>query len=393
MSRRNERSGPRRPIPSGASPARALGLVAVLALAAACSDGEAARSPESGPDPVAVEIVEVQPRLLRDVVDLVGQLESELTVQIRSDTEGILETIEFAEGDEVSRGQVLFRLENDEERARLREAKADARLRRTIYERTRRLAGRDIAAQAQLDRVAAELAREEARVEAARAALDKTILRAPFDGRMGAVWVSPGARVGPDVVLTQIDAVERLQLLFTVPERAMALARRDIPVEFGVAPYPGETFRGKVYFVAPTVDPETRRLLVKAWVPNPDLRLRPGLFANIRAEVGRTEDALLVPESALALDRSGAFVWQVGPDGTVEKQPVETGLRVEGDVEITAGLQPGDRIVAVGTNRVQAGDPVRAVTRSEPRTAGPAGEERAGTERTGRAARGGGGDS
>jgi len=369
---------------------RAAAGLLVVAFAAACSDGEAARGPDAGPDPVAVEIVEVRPQVLRDVVDLVGQLESELTVQIRSDVEGILETIEFAEGDEVSQGQVLFRLDNDEERARLREAEAEARLRRTIYERTRRLAGRDIAAQAQLDRVAAELAREEARVEAARAALEKTILRAPFDGRMGAVWVSPGARVGPDVVLTQIDAVERLQLLFTVPERAMALARRNIPVEFGVAPYPGESFRGEVYFVAPSVDPETRRLLVKAWVPNADLRLRPGLFANIRAEVGRTEDALMVPESALALDRSGTFVWQVGPDDTVEKQRVETGLRVEGDVEITAGLQSGDRIVAVGTNRVEAGDRVRAARSSESRTAEPAGGGRARTER---APPGGGGES
>lgn len=365
------------------------GLV-TAALAAACSDGEAARSPEAGPDAVAVEIVEVQPRVLRDVVDLVGQLESELTVQIRSDTEGILETIEFGEGDAVSKGQVLFRLENHEERARLREAEAEARLRRTVYERTKRLAGRDIAAQAQLDRVAAELAREEARAEAARAALDKTILRAPFDGRMGAVWVSPGARVGPEVVLTQIDAVDRLQLLFTVPERAMALARPNIPVEFSVAPYPGKSFRGEVYFVAPSVDPDTRRLLVKAWVPNADQRLRPGLFANIRAEVGRTEDALMVPESALALDRSGTFVWQVGPGDTVTKQPVDTGLRVEGDVEITAGLQSGDRIVAAGTNRVQAGDRVRAARGSESRTAGPDGEGRARTER---AAPSGGGES
>jgi len=138
------------------------------------------------------------------------------------------------------------------------------------------------------------------------------------------------------------------------------MARPGIPIEFGVAPYPDREFTGEVYFVSPTLDPETRRLLVKAWVENAEHRLRPGLFTTVRAEVGRKEDALLVPEAAVALDREGAFVWRVTPEDRAERAPVDTGLRVEGRVEITSGLRPGDRVVAAGINKVSAGDRVRS---------------------------------
>jgi len=357
--------------------------VGLLALGPpSCSGGGDDAAGDRTPAPVVVEVVTVEPQLLRDVASLTGQLEPEASVQVRPDTQGVLESIEFEEGQAVAKGDVLFRLRSDEQRARLREAEAERDLAQAVYERTLKLAEGDISSAAQLDRTRAELARETARVEAARAELERTTIRAPFDGMMGALWVAPGARVEPDIVLTRIDAIGRLQILFTLPEVAVGLARPGIPFEFSVAPYPGESFRGEVYFVAPTLDPDTRRLLVKGWVPNPGLRLRPGLFATIQAEVGRREDALLVPESALALDREGTFVWRVGRDDVAERVGVRTGLRVEDRVEIVQGLAPGDRVVAAGTNKVRRGSVVRAAAPRASRHADPAetadGRERAG---------------
>jgi len=368
------RAWTRRAVRSGAAGLLALG-------SASCSGGGSDATGDRAPDPVVVEVVQVQPELLRDVAGLTGQLEAGLSVRVRPDTDGVLESIEFAEGQAVAKGDVLFRLRSDEQRARLREAEAERDLAQVVYERTRKLAKNDISSAAQLDRTRAELAREAARVEAARAELERTTIRAPFDGMMGALFVAPGARIEPDIVLTQIDSIERLQVVFTLPEVAMGLARTGIPFEFSVAPYPGETFRGEVYFVAPTLDPDTRRLLVKGWAPNPDQRLRPGLFATIQAEVGRKEDALLVPEAALALDREGTFVWRVGDDDAAERVGVRTGLRVQGRVEIVQGLRPGDRVVAAGTNKVRRGSLVRAAAPRESRHADPAesadGHERA----------------
>ena len=110
---------------------------------------------------------------------------------------------------------------------------------------------------------------------------------------------------------------------FAVPEIAVTAMRVGSPVDIAVAPWPNERFHGEVYFVAPTLDPANRRLLLKAWVPNPDRRLRPGLFANVRLEVGHRDDALVVPEAAVAYDAQGAFVWRVGADHTAERVPVD----------------------------------------------------------------------
>lgn len=337
----------------------ALGLMLGLALGAGCSEGDASRG-DFKPEPVVVEVIRVQPELVREVVALTGQLEAELSVKVRPDTPDVLETIEFAEGASVAKGDVLFTLRNQQERARLREAQAEYDLKKLVFERTQKLAKRDISSPAALDRARAELAREEARVEAARADLERTTIRAPFDGMMGALFVAPGARVEPDVVLTQIDKIDRLQIVFSLPEIAVGLARPGIPFEFTVAPFPGETFPGEVYFVAPTLDPQTRRMLVKGWVPNPNRRLLPGLFANIQAEIGQHVDTLMVPEAALALDREGTFVWRVSDADVAERVAVETGLRVEGRVQILNGLGAGDRVVAAGTNKVKSGSVVRA---------------------------------
>lgn len=345
--------------PRALSAPSALGLALGLALGAGCSDGEASRGGFSA-EPVVVEVIRVQPELVREVVSLTGQLEAELSVKVRPDTPDVLESIEFAEGASVAKGDVLFTLRNEQERARLREAEAERDLKQLVFERTQKLAQRDISSPAALDRARAELAREAARVEAARADLDRTTIRAPFDGMMGALFVAPGARVEPDIVLTQIDKIDRLQIVFSLPEIAVGLARPGIPFEFTVAPFPGETFPGEVYFVAPTLDPRTRRMLVKGWAPNADRRLRPGLFANIQAEIGQHADTLMVPESALALDREGTFVWRVSDADVAERVAVETGLRVHSRVQILNGLDPGDRVVAAGTNKVKSGSVVRA---------------------------------
>jgi membrane fusion protein (multidrug efflux system) len=199
-----------------------------------------------------------------------------------------------------------------------------------------------------------------ARVELARVQLERTRIRAPFDGVMGALRVAPGDPMTQDTELVRIDAIDRVQLEFSLPEVAVAVVQVGVPVSLSVAPYPGESFPGEVYFVSPTLDPATRRILVKAWVPNADHRLRPGLFAQVEAEVGRQENALLVPESALVYSLDGTYVWRVDAESRAERVDVEVGLRREGHAEIRDGLRPGDVVVAAGIHKVVAGGRVEA---------------------------------
>ncbi len=350
-------------------------LLILFALAVpGCREADQAGSggPQGGPPPAVVEVVSVRSETLDERVDLVGQLEAEESVMLRVETPGVIESIAFEEGQEVRKGAVLFRLRDDEQQARLHEAEANLALASDTWQRTRALASRNVSAAAQLEKSVAELAAARARVELAKVALDRTVLRAPFDGRLSARRVSPGDRVDSRENLAEIHAVARLQLVFTLPEVGIPIARTGAPVSIRVAPFPDQTFPGEVFFVAPALDPATRRLSLKAWVPNPDRRLRPGMFANIDFEIGRREAAIVIPEDAIAYDANGSFVWRVGDDRRAERVAVEPGVRRDRKIEIRSGLSIGDRIVAGGTHKVVAGGEVVPATEAEPASGGAA---------------------
>lgn len=326
-----------------------------LALASGCGAGPDASKGASGPPPATVELFTVEPQSVRDDVELVGQLEADESVEIRSEIDGVIDGIAFAEGQEVKAGAVLFRLRDDEQQARLHEAQANIALAEDTFRRTSQLAERNIAAASQLDRARADLGAARARVEVAQVEVDRTQIRAPFDGVLGVRRVSRGDRVTRETPLVQLDAVARLRLSFVIPEIAVPLAKVGREVEFTTAPFPGEKWKGEVFFVAPALDPATRRLLLAAYVANPDRRLRPGLFANLRLELGQREDAMVVPEEAVVYDRQGTFVWRVSGENVAERVPVGVGQRRDGRVEVTRGLRGGDVIVSSGTHKVTPG--------------------------------------
>lgn len=331
---------------------------ALAALAAGCND-RAGSANRGGPPPVAVEMITVGRSSISETVDLVGQLEAEETVVLKPETQGVIASVEFQEGQRVERGALLFKLRDEEQRARLAEAQASLALAEEEYRRAQSLTKQRTLSQAELDTAVSRLEAARARRDLAQVELDRTEIRAPFDGVLGARRVSPGDRVDTDTELVRIDALSRLRLVFTVPEIGVPLAKVGLPVQISVAAYPGERFPGEVYFVAPSLDPANRRLLMKAFVPNDDLRLRPGFFANIHLELAQHEDAIVVPESAIAYDARGSFVWRVDDENVAHRVPVELGIRSEGRVEVTAGLAPGDRIVSAGTHKVAEGAPVR----------------------------------
>ncbi len=332
----------------------------VLALLAACDDASQQEA-KGGPPPVAVGLSSVRREPITEIVDLVGQLEAEETVTVKSETEGTVISVEFSEGSRVSVGDLLFRLRDDEQKARLREADAARELARSDHERAQALHPRRVISDSELESAKARREQAAATRDLAVVDLQRTEIRAPFDGVLGARLVAPGDRVDRDVGLVEIQSVDRLRLVFAIPEIGMALARKGGKLTLSVAPYPDQTFEGEVYFVDPALNPQTRRLLVKAWVPNQDGLLRPGLFANIRVQIAHHEDALTVPEASLAYDTHGPHVWRVGHDETVERVAVELGIRRDGRVEITGtSLSEGDRIVSAGTHKVFAGARVRA---------------------------------
>ncbi len=344
-------------------------LVAAL-LVAGCGGGAPAGR-AGGPPPAVVEAVRVEPRAFSDVLELVGQLESDESVELRPEIAGLVASFEFQEGQRVSKGDVLFRLRSERQRAALREATARRALAADVFARTQELAKKQVSALAELDRTRNELEAADASVEIAKVELDRTEIRAPFDGAVGARRVSPGDHVNSDSVLVQIDAVERLQLRFTLPETAVGLARTGMRVALTVASIPGEQFEGEVYFVAPALDRESRRIALKAWVANPDHRLRPGMFANLNAEVERIDAALVIPESAIVYDARGPFVWRLGEGNVAARADVALGPRRDAGVVIRSGVTPGDLVVSAGTHKVFPGAAVQLAQPANAVGAGP----------------------
>ena len=142
--------------------------------------------------------------------------------------------------------------------------------------------------------------------------------------------------------------------------------RVGMPVKITVTPFPEVRFDGEVFFVSPTLDSTTRRLTLKAWVPNPGRKLQPGLFANLEVQLAERENAVVVPDSAILVDQAGAFVWRIGDDGKAVRAAVETGLRKASRVEIRSGLSAGDRIVSAGTQKVTEGAAVTIAGKAAP---------------------------
>lgn len=359
------RVGPRG-APGSASPPS--GFVSALALAFVLVCGCGSEEPPAGapggagqgPRPPAVEVVTLRPEPFRETAALLGELHADESVMLKPEIAGVVETVGFTEGQAVEQGAVLFQLRDDEQAARLDEAIAGRALAEDEFQRTRRLASQNVAAGIQLERDRAELAVARAREERYRAELERTRIRAPFDGRVGARQVSPGARVTPDDELVRIDAVDPMELAFTIPEAVLPRVEVGAGFELEVAAYPGRRFPGTVSFVAPTVESANRRILVKGRVPNTEHLLLPGMFATVQAQLG-VRQAFLVPEEAVVSDPDGFYVWRIGSDDGAERVPVELGGREDARVEIKADLRPGDRVVTAGTHKVRAGEKVTPV--------------------------------
>jgi membrane fusion protein (multidrug efflux system) len=243
----------------------------------------------------------------------------------------------------------------------LQEARAAVRLAQDVYDRTRRLASRDVSSAARSAEAVARLDVAKARFSLAEVELARTRILAPFDGVTGDRMTAIGDRVEQDIGLVSLAAIGRLQLVFTVPETGVAMASMGTPIQASVIAWPGEHFPGEVFFVAPSIDPISRRLVLKAWIANDDHRLKPGMFANVEVEIAKREDALLIPESSIVYDRNGTYIWRITEDDLAEKIPVKIGLRRSGTVEVVSGIQDGDRVVSAGTHKVMAGDRVNAI--------------------------------
>ncbi len=335
--------------------------LAALGLLAGCGSKDSAGPAVAVTLGQAVDVVTAEARIepLSTSVEAVGTARARESVDITSKTANLITAIAFREGSLVKEGQLLVELDGAAARAALAEAEAALIESESQFKRSRNLYTQQALSTAQLEQIEATQKANQARVDAARARLADTGIRAGFDGRVGMRQVSVGSLINPGTVITTLDDASLIKLEFTIPESYLHLLRIGDVVKVRTAGQPDLRYTGKITLLDSRVDPATRSITVRAEIPNRDGSLRPGMFMTVVLDVDPSP-ALLVPEGAIVPEQGHVYVFVVAGD-KVQRREVRTGRRRKGEVEVVSGLAAGDQVVTEGTQMLRDGDTVRVV--------------------------------
>lgn len=312
-----------------------------------------------------VEAEAIKPERLLNEITAVGSLRSDESVVLSSEIAGRIASIHFKEGQPVTTGALLFKLDDSVYRAELQQARASLSLSQRNHERAQELYGRKLISARERDEATAKQDVDIATVQLADARLAKTRIRAPFAGVAGLRQVSPGDYINPGQALAPLEALSVLKADFRLSESALQRIAVGQTLNLEVDAYPGQIFPGKVYAIDPKLAEESRSIGVRARVPNDDRKLRPGLFARVKLVISEKAQALLVPEQAIVPQGEKLFVYVI-EDGKAAIRPVVVGQRGNGRVEILSGVSPGDVVITAGVQKIGPGAPVMAINLAPP---------------------------
>lgn len=289
---------------------------------------------------------------MADRITTVGTILPNEDVDVRSEISGRVERISFKEGSRVSKGQILVKLADAELRAETARAESRLAIAQSDAERQRQIFDQGLSSQREFDAAMNEFNVAKAEADLVRAQLDKTEIRAPFDGKVGLRFVSEGSYVSPATPITSIQDDTPVKLDFSVPERYASRLKPGDRIRFTVQGT-SRDFEGAIYALEPSIDTETRTLRVRATSPNADGALVPGAFADVEI-VMEQRDTIAIPAFALIPELKGHRVFlYVG--GKAESRSVEIGTRTDQSVEIVRGLVAGDTIITSAILQLKSG--------------------------------------
>jgi membrane fusion protein (multidrug efflux system) len=317
-----------------------------------------ARTPSKAPVPVVTAVATNES--FTETLEALGTAKANESVVITTTLEERVIGIFFEDGDYVSKGQVLLKLDDSEARYLLAEAKAALQEQQKQFERIQRLAKTDATSRSRLDEEQGLLEIAQAKVANMEARLRDYTIRAPFAGFLGIRLISNGAVVDSETVITTLDDITTIKLDFTVPEIYLGALKNGMNISARSAAYPSRHFTGKVTTISSRVDPETRTLTIRAQIANPDQLLKPGMLLTVDMVKDRSE-SLIIPEEAVILEEDKKFTLVVTPKNTVEKKEIVTGRRSPGKVEVISGLNAGHQVIVQSITRVRPGTLVNVI--------------------------------
>jgi membrane fusion protein (multidrug efflux system) len=286
----------------------------------------------------------------------------------------------FESGEEVNAGEPLVQLDDNAEQADLRNLQASLKNAEQELKRNRDLAKQGISPQRELQAAEARRAELLAQIDKIKTVVEDKNVKAPWAGLLGIRKVDNGSFVQAGQALVSLQTIDPVYVDFTVPEDDYAKIKPGQVVETAYRAYPGEVFKGKVDAIDAKVDEATRSIAVRAVLPNPEKKIVPGMFAEVKAIIGAPQPVLTVAETAVTYSLYGDSVYVVVPGKAAPQQnstasapaqgTAEPALQVErrfvkpGEVRasriaITQGINEGERVVTVGQLKLRPGTSVR----------------------------------
>ncbi len=367
-------------------PALTLTILAVVsATLSACARNEAAQNPAAGAPP-QVTVAQVISKPVTEFDEFTGRFEAIDRVEIRPRVSGYISSVNFTEGSEVKKGDVLFVIDQrpyaaelKHAQAQLAQAKSALSLARSEKARATNLLAQHAISQEEYDTRSSGDEQAEANVQLAESALDTAALNmtytkviSPINGRISRANITLGNLVtNGQTLLTTVVSLDPIYVRFDGDEQAYlrsVKAARDrtaagskdavTPVLVGLADEAGFPHSGVMVFQDNEIDPQTGTIRTRAKLDNHDRAFTPGLFARVRLLGDKKYDALLINDSAVGTDQTVKYVLVVGAENKVEYRPVKLGPVIDGLRVVREGLKENDTIVVNGLQRVRPGSPV-----------------------------------
>jgi membrane fusion protein (multidrug efflux system) len=299
------------------------------------------------------------PQSFDNKLSLSGSVEANEQVEIRSEVSGIVESINFQEGSSVSKGQLLFKVNDIELRAQLSQANTKQNLASENERRAKLLLQKEAISQEEYDVARAEYASTKAQGQLIKAQIAKTAIRAPFSGRIGLRSISVGTYITPAILVAKLVNIGKLKITFSIPEKYAQKVKINTMISFTVTGST-EEYSAKIYAIEPTVEIATRTLQVRAIAENKEGKLLPGTFANVELPLNSIEEAILVPTQAVIPVQNGKKIF-ISEFGKAKEVMIETATRTDASLIVLSGLKAGDTVITSGIMSLKNDAPVKVI--------------------------------
>lgn len=321
-------------------------MVLLIGVFTSCRDKNHKTNSPATQKPINVSGVVVFPKEIENKIYTTGSILANEEVEIRSEVSARVVNINFTEGGWVNRGDLLVKFNDMDLLAQLKKLLIEESLsKEDVYRKTKLL---ELAAisQEEMDIARNQLEVIQADIELVRSQIAKTEIFAPFSGQIGLRYISPGGFATPSMLIARLIEVDPVKIEFAVPEKYLGKIKNGSEVFFQTDSY-DSTFTGIVYAVDPKIDPSTRSLSIRARCQNKEKLIFPGSYAKVEIVIEKLTNALIIPSEAIIPDIRGEKVY-VSENGMVKIVYITTGIRGEREVQVSAGLQPGDTVITTG---------------------------------------------